>query len=272
MKYAVIVPDGMADEPLVELGGRTPLEAADTPNMDALAQAGRVGQVRLIPEGLDPGSDVANMSLMGYDPQKHYTGRAPIEAAAMGITLGPEDVAFRCNLVTAVDGQMADYSAGHISTKEATILIDQLNEKLGSDEISFHPGVSYRHLMVIRGAGEMDIKTTPPHDILGRSVKPYLPRGADSELVCDLMVRSEALLADHEVNVVRRDLGENPATGIWLWGQGGALRLESFRDRFGLGGALISAVDLLKGLAVSIGLDVVLVPGATGYFDTDYGA
>ncbi len=272
MKYACIVPDGMADEPLEQLNGRTPLEVADTPNMDALAQSGRVGQVRLIPRGMEPGSDVANMSLMGYDPAVFYTGRAPIEAAALGVALGEGDVAFRCNLVTVVDGQMVDYSAGHISTKEATVLIDLLNEKLGTAEISFHPGVSYRHLTVLRGVGKMDIRTTPPHNIIGQLVKGHLPIGRDSETVLQLMAQAETRLTTHEINDVRRDLGENPTTGIWLWGQGEALSLESFRKRFGINGALISAVDLLKGLAISAGLDVIIVPGATGYLDTDYAA
>lgn len=272
MKYACIVPDGMADEPLEQLNGRTPLEVANTPNMDALAQSGRVGQVRLIPRGMEPGSDVANMSLMGYDPAVFYTGRAPIEATALGVTLGEGDVAFRCNLVTVVDGQMVDYSAGHISTKEATVLIDLLNEKLGTAEISFHPGVSYRHLTVLRGVGKMDIRTTPPHDIIGQLVEGHLPSGRDSETVLQLMAQAETRLTTHEINDVRRDLGENPTTGIWLWGQGEALKLESFRKRFGVNGALISAVDLLKGLAINAGLDVIIVPGATGYLDTDYAA
>ena len=272
MKYACIIADGMADEPIEALKGRTPLEAANTPNLDALSLAGRVGQVRLIPEGMEPGSDIANLSLMGYDPEKSYTGRAPIEAAALGISLAQDDLALRCNLVTVVDGRMVDYSAGHISTREAAVLIDFLNEKLGSAEVSFHPGVSYRHLVVLRGAGALKLTTTPPHDIIGREVSRFLPRGADSAFVNELMAKAEPLVSAHDVNVVRRDLGENPATGIWLWGQGQALRLESFSKRFGLRGALISAVDLLKGLAISAGLDVILVPGATGYLDTDYAA
>ncbi len=270
MKYALIVADGMADEPIESLGGRTPLEAAHTPNMDALAQTGRVGQVRLIPQSMDPGSDVANLSLFGYDPAKFYTGRAPIEAASLGLQLADDDCALRCNLVTLDEGRMIDYSAGHISTREAVLLIDFLNEKLGSAEVSFHPGVSYRHIVILRGVGRLDLDTTPPHDITGKKVSRYLPKGVDAETILDLMQRAEALLESHDVNVVRRDLGENPATNIWLWGQGGPLRLESFQHRFGLSGALISAVDLLKGLAVSAGLDVITVPGATGYLDTDY--
>ena len=272
MKYACIVADGMADEPIESLGGRTPLEVANTPNMDALAQAGRVGQVRLIPEDMQPGSDVANLSFLGYDPAKSYTGRAPIEAAALGLSLAPGDLAVRCNLVTIVDGVMVDYSAGHISTREATALIDFLNEKLGTAQVSFHPGVSYRHVVVLRGAGKLDLRTTPPHDIIGRKVEKFLPKGSDAGVLGDLMAKAEILVGTHDINVVRRDLGENPATGIWLWGQGEALQLESFHKRFGLRGALISAVDLLKGLAVSAGLDVILVPGATGYLDTDYAA
>jgi len=272
MKFFVLVPDGLADEPQEELGGRTPVEAASTPNLDRIARAGRVGQVKLIPRGMSPGSDVANLAVLGYNPKQHYTGRAPLEAASMGIHLGPEDRALRANLVTVSEGVMSDYSAGHISTREATLIMDLLNEKLGTEEISFHPGVSYRNLLILRNRPKFQVKTVPPHDILGKSFASHLPSRQDGKMLRELMEASAGLLGGHEINRVRLELHENPANMIWLWGEGQAPNLPSFQDRFGKRAALISAVDLLKGLAVSVKMDVIVVPGATGYFDTNYAA
>jgi 2,3-bisphosphoglycerate-independent phosphoglycerate mutase len=274
VKYCIIVPDGMADEPVEALGKRTPLEAARTPNLDGLAAEGQVGLARLIPAGMPPGSDVANLSLIGYAPEVHYGGRAPLEAAAMGLTLAPGQVAFRANLVTVVDGVMKDYSAGGITTREARVLIEALNQALGdqSSAVRFYPGVSYRHVMVYSGAERMDLRTTPPHDILDQPVAKHLPSGAGAEVIRELMEASRAVLEPHDINRVRLDLGENPATQVWLWGEGPAPKVPPFRERWGLSGAVITAVDLIRGLAHIIGWDVVEVPGATGYYDTDYAA
>jgi len=268
MKYAIVIPDGAADVPLDELGGRTPLAAAHTPNMDWVSANGRLGTVRNIPSGMSCGSDVAMLSVLGYDPKQCYTGRAPLEAAARGLKVEADQWVFRCNLVSIIDGVMEDHSAGHISTEEATALIAELGRLLGRDRIAFHAGISYRHLMTL--SGEIDVTTTPPHDILGQSVEGFYPRGPGSEILATLIQRSEAILAEHEVNQVRRDLGENPATHIWLWGQGKMPHLPSFGERFNLRGAAISAVDLIRGLALLIGWDFIDVPGATGFVDTNY--
>ncbi len=268
-KFVIIVPDGAADEPIEQLGGKTILEAAEIPNIDNISLTGRLGMVQTIAEKMTPGSDVAMMSLLGYDPQRFYTGRAPIEAVAMNIHLEPTDWVFRCNLVTIADDKMADHSAGHISTKEGAKLIEDLNKILGNKNIKFHPGVSYRHLCVIKGV-EFDVYTEPPHDIIGREIAKNLPRGKNAEILLDLMARSKQLLADHEINKVRRDLGENPVSSIWLWGQGKKAAMESFQNRFGLKGAAITAVDLVRGLAKLIGFDLIKVEGATGFVDTNY--
>ncbi len=270
MKYVVIVPDGMADYPMPDHDGRTPLEMAKTPHMDRLAREGLVGLARTIPRGMPPGSDVANLSVAGYDPKVYYTGRAPLEAASMGIELGPDDIAFRCNLVTTNAGILGDFSAGHIPSKESHELIAALNAALADDEVRFYPGVSYRHIMVYRGPERMKLKTTPPHDITGQPYEKYLPKGKGSRRIRELMERSREVLEPHEINKVRVDLGENPATQIWLWGEGGAPRLEAFADKYGLRGAMITAVDLLRGIAACVGWDVIDVPGATGYLDTNY--
>jgi len=270
MKYALILPDGCADEPVPQLGGRTPLEAARIPHMDSIVARGRVGRVRTVPKGLTPGSDVATLSVIGYDPVAHYTGRAPLEAVARRITLSPDELVFRCNLVTVVDGKMEDFSAGHISQPEAEKLVADLQAKLGSERIMFHTGVSYRHLVTIKDADWMKVKCTPPHDIPGQPVSGHLPTGKGSEVLRELMERAGQVLAGHEVNQVRRDLGESPATAIWLWGQGAMPRLPSFRKRFGIQGAAITAVDLIRGLAISVGWKLIEVEGATGYLDTNY--
>ena len=268
MKYAIIIPDGAADVPLDELGGKTPLAAARIPNMDWIAANGRCGTVRTIPRDLPCGSDVAILSVLGYDPRQCYTGRAPLEAAARGLQIGPDECVFRCNLVTVIDGIMEDYSAGHISTEEAGAIIDELNRLLSGPRVRFHRGVSYRHLMTLKD--DVDVKTTAPHDILSKSVAEYLPTGRGADLLRTLIDRSIAVLADHDINTVRRDLGENPATQIWLWGQGKMPQLEQFADHYGLKGAAIAAVDLVRGLAKLIGWQWIEVEGATGYVDTNY--
>jgi len=268
MKYAIIIPDGAADSPQAELGGKTPLAAAATPNMDWVAMNGKCGTVRTVPKGMACGSDVAILSVLGYDPKQFYTGRAPLEAAAQGLKIAPDEWVFRCNLVTIVDGKMEDYSAGHISTEEAGALIEELNRMLGGRKVRFYRGVSYRHLMTCKAP--MNVQTTAPHDILDRPIADHLPVGAGSDLLRTLMERSVTVLANQEVNTVRRDLGENPATSIWLWGQGQMPQLPGFADRFGLKGVAITAVDLVRGLARLIGWDRIEVPGATGYIDTNF--
>lgn len=268
-KYVIIIPDGAADEPIAELGDKTIFQAAEIPNIDSISRNGKQGLVHTVPKQFTPGSDVAMMSLLGYDPQRYYSGRAPIEAVAMNIDLGPDDWVFRCNLVTIADGKMADHSAGHISTEEGCKLIDELNKTLGTKNIRFHPGVSYRHLCVINGC-DFDVDTTPPHDIIGQSAEKNLPRGKHSEMLVELMARSQQLFADNEINRTRKDLGENPVSSIWFWGQGKKAHMESFKKRFGLAGTAITAVDLIRGLAKLIGFDLIKVPGATGFVDTNY--
>jgi len=268
-KYVIIVPDGAADEALEQFDMQTALEAAHIPHMDAICRAGRVGMVQTVPRGFEPGSDVAQMTLLGYSPRRYYSGRAPIEAAAQDIHLALSDWVFRCNLVTIADGKMADHSAGHITTSEAETLMEALSQHLSTEQISFHTGVSYRHLMVCQSL-DFDVKTYPPHDHIGKPVEKILPRGKGSDLLRDLMYRSTAFMANHDVNRVRHDLGENPVSSIWLWGQGRKARLESFHKRHGLRGAAITAVDLVRGLAKLIGFDLIEVPGATGFVDTNY--
>jgi len=273
VKYAVLVPDGMADKPLEQLAGKTPLEVAETPNMDYLVSRGMLAQVETIPPDLAPASDVANLSILGYDPKTYYTGRAPLEAAHLGIDLKEGEIAFRCNLVTVADDRMADYSAGHITSAEASVLIKALNAALGSQNIEFFAGVSYRHLLLLKSAdvaGLAACACTPPHDILGQEIAGHLPRGKGADVLRDLMERSKPALAGHEINKVRVDLGENPANMIWLWGQGLKPRIPSFKEKFHLTGAVISAVDLIKGMGRVMGLEVIDVPGATGYYDTNY--
>jgi len=277
MKYAIIIPDGCADEAQEVLGGKTPLEAARVPAMDAIAGAGVVGRSNNTPEVLPPGSDVANLSLLGYSPLEYFTGRAPLEAAAQGIDLGPDDWAVRCNLVTIEDQVMRDFTAGHISNEEAAQLVASAQEEIGSDRLQFYPGVSYRNLLIWRGSGERvpfspDTRTTPPHDLTEKSVLDDYPRGPGSDLLNQLMSESVRVFADHPVNVARRGRGELPATNVWLWGLGSAPKLTPFAERYGKQGAMITAVDLLRGLAVLMGWRRIDVPGATGYTDTDYAA
>jgi 2,3-bisphosphoglycerate-independent phosphoglycerate mutase len=268
-KYVIIVPDGAADEPIEQLDGKTILEAAQKPNMDKIAIMGKQGIVQTVPDKMEPGSDVAQMSLLGYDPAKYYTGRAPIEAVARNIELGPSDWVFRCNLVTIADEKMADHSAGHISTEEGTALIKEIDNLLGNEKMRFYPGVSYRHLLVFRGA-DFDVQTYPPHDYIGTPVEKILPRGKGAEILRDLMSRSRQYFAEHDINKIRRDLHENQVSSIWLWGHGKKAGMENFEKRFGLKGAAITAVDLARGLAKLIGFDLIAVPGATGFLDTNY--
>jgi len=268
-KYVIIVPDGAADKPLEEFGKRTVLEAAETPNMDKISTQGRQGLVQTIPKDMEPGSDVAQMSLLGYDPRTFYSGRAPIEAVARNIKLSADDWVFRCNLVTIADSKMADHSAGHISTEEAKALIKELNEQLGNEKFKLYPGISYRHLLVFKGL-DFNVQTYPPHDYIGRKIEKILPRGKGAEMLIDLMARSQQLFSNHDINKVRKDLGENQVSSIWLWGQGKKTLMESFQKRFGIKGATITAVDLAKGLSKLIGFDLIDVPGATGFVDTNY--
>lgn len=270
MKHALILPDGAADDPVPCLDNRTPLEAAETPNMDWIAVNGRQGTQRTIPEGMLADSGVATLSVVGYDPEKYYPGRAPIEAAAKKIRLGNKDLVFRCNLVTIVDGRMSDFSAGHIGQEEAERLIETLNVRLGGEEIVFYPGMSYRHLMVLKNAVGSKITCTPPHDIPGESASKYMPRGRGSRPVRELIEKSQAILSEHEVNHVRSDLGENPANSIWLWGQGGRPRIKRFSTVYGVSGAAVGAVDIFRGLATLMGWRFIPVEGATGYIDTNY--
>ncbi len=277
MKFAIIIPDGCADEPQQALGGKTPLQAAHVPTMDEIAAAGVVGRANNVPPHLPPGSDVANLSLLGYDPNKNFTGRAPLEAAAQGIELGPEDWAVRCNLVTIEDQIMRDFTAGHVSTAEARELLRTAQDELGGERLEFMPGVSYRNLLIYRGAGKpapfsAETRSTPPHDLTDKSVADDYPRGPGSDLLNELMSRSVALFADHPVNVERRKAGKLPATNVWLWGLGKTPRLKPFAELHGKSGKMITAVDLLRGLAALIGWERIEVPGATGYTDTDYAA
>jgi len=277
MKYAIVIPDGCADEPLAELGGKTPLQAACTPAMDEIARLGVVGRANNVPPHLPAGSDVANLSLFGYDPDKYFTGRAPLEAAAQGIELGPADWAIRCNLVTVEDQIMRSFTADHVSTPEATELLKACQRELGGDHLEFIPGVSYRNLLIYRGAKTpapftRDTRATPPHDLIDKPIADDFPRGPGSDLLSDLMARSVAIFADHPVNAARRAAGKLPATNVWLWGLGKTPSLTPFKELHGQRGAMITAVDLLRGLAALIGWERIEVPGATGYLDTDYAA
>jgi len=273
MKYIILVPDGMADEPVAELGNKTPLQAAHTPNMDFFARNGLSALVQTIPAGMPPGSDIGNLSLMGYDPKVNFSGRAPLEAASMGVDLKKDEVAFRCNLITEDDGIMDDYSAGHITTDEAKLLIQEMQHKVDWPDATFYPGKSYRHLLVLKPidmAAMLKIKTTPPHDILNQPLKKYLPHGPQSDILLNLMERSKSILSNHQINRTRLDLKEKPGNMIWLWGQGPRPNLPLFKDAYGLTGSVISAVDLVNGIGILAGLDIISVPGANGYYDTNY--
>jgi len=274
MKYIILVGDGMGDFPIPELDNRTPLEAAHTPAMDMLCQRGELFQLKTIPDGMAPGSDVANLSLMGYQPLEFYSGRAPLEAASMGITLAADQTAYRCNLVTLEKGPanslvMVDFSAGHISSAESKILIDALQQELGSEQLHFYPGISYRHLMV-SNRSLSGLQTEPPHDHIGRDVSEFWNRYLEYPPLATLLDRARTLLESHDVNRQRIGRGELPANSIWLWGEGKAPTMPTVTEQYNITGSLISAVDLLKGIGVYGGLEIIEVDGATGYLDTNY--
>lgn len=273
-KYVILVGDGMGDYPVASLGGRTPLEVAHTPSMSRVAGMGEIGTVQTIPLGMEPGSDIANMALLGYDPVVYHTGRAPLEAASLGVSLGPADVAFRCNLVSLerdADGteRMGDYSAGHIATAEAHELIRTLQKACEGLPLRLYPGVSYRHLVVWEG-GPTALATTPPHDIIGQPTEGYARVYESMDILRTFVGRCRKILAEHPVNQRRREAGRREANAVWLWGQGRAPSMPTLQDRFGIRGVMISAVDLLKGLGIYAGLKPIHVPGATGYLDTNY--
>lgn len=275
MKYIIIVPDGMADKKIKELGNKTPMEYADLPAMDGLARAGETGTARTIPLDMSPGSDIANLSVLGYDPHKYHTGRSPLEAVSMGLKLEEDDVVFRCNLVTLSnepeygERRMIDHSAGEIKTGDSKIFIDYLKTDLETENIKFFQGVSYRNIMVWKN-GSLQIKLIPPHDILERKIGPYLPKGDGAATILGLMAESSKLLLAHPLNREKVDMGLKPANSIWLWGQGRKPYLDSFPEKFGLSGSVISAVDLIRGIGKCAGLDIVKVRGATGTIDTDF--
>ena len=277
MKYVIVLPDGVADVPIKELGNKTPLEVAKHPHMDWIAREGITGLARTIPDGLPPGSDVGCMSVFGYDPRTHHTGRAPLEAAAQGIFLKPGQVAFRCNTLTVERGIMLDHSADHITSAESHQLIAAIGERLGDDGIHYYPGVSYRHLAVVT-SGQWSVtseelattRCTPPHDILGQPIEAHLPQGPGAEQLRRHMEQSVGILRDHPVNAQRVAKGKRPATMTWFWGQGTATQLPPFQQTYGLRGACISAVDIVRGLGRLVGFDIIQVPGITGYFDTNY--
>lgn len=286
MKYAIIIPDGAADEPQEALGGRTPLEAANTPHLDALAKAGVVARACHTPKALPAGSEIGNLSLLGYDPFEHFTGRAPMEAAAQGIELGPNDWAVRCNTVTIQDlGEgpvMVDFTAGHASTEESTALLASVQETVGmcpkwAGALEFIPGVSYRNLLIWRGDKlpapfTNDTRSEAPHDWTDLTIGEAHPKGPGGDVLVELMDAAAEVLADHPVNHEREKAGKKPITNLWLWGQGGAPTLAPFAEKYGPKGVMITAVDLLRGIASLVGWDRIEVPGATGYLDTDYAA
>ena len=266
MKYLLILADGAADEPLEELGGKTPLEVAKKPNMDMIARKGRCGMLKTVDESMTPGSDVANMSILGYDPEKYYTGRGALEALSMGVPFGGDDMAYRCNLVTIENGKMKDFAAGHITSEEGAELFKSLQEKVPG--LRFYPGVSYRNVMMFPG-GE-GVESYPPHDIVDEVVDNYMPRGPDADTVMKAMVRAADVFEKHPVNLARKAAGKNPATTIWPWSSGKKPAMPKFEEMFGKKGAMISAVDLLFGIAACCGMEIVKVEGATGYLDTNY--
>jgi 2,3-bisphosphoglycerate-independent phosphoglycerate mutase len=290
MKYVVVVGDGMADYPVEGLNGKTPLMVARKPHMDWMAKRGEIGLVKTVPDSFNPGSEVANLSIFGYDPLRYYTGRGPLEAISLGIHLQAHDIAFRCNLVTLrAQGTkviMEDFSAGHIKDDEAREIITDLDREMGTEEIRFYPGVSYRHLMVMKnGASRFSnlerLELIPPHDIIGKEISPFLPRGSGTvdsknsvrggeEKILFLMTESQRLLKNHHINLARESKGLRPANSIWLWGQGRSPQMITLKERYGIDGYVISAVHLLKGIGILAGLKVLEVPGITGYFDTNY--
>ena len=274
MRYFVLITDGAAGEPLPDRNNRTCLELAETPNLDAMVKEGTLGLARTVPPGMEPSSACACMSVLGYDPAVYYKGRAGIEARSMGLDIGEDEVVFRCNLVTIRDGKMWDYSAGHISTEEAEKIIESLNQELGTGHITFYPGIGYRHILKLKGyRGTLDAVCTPPHDIPGKRILDYLPKGPGSHLLIDLMENSQDILRSHEINVARRSHGDSPVSSIWLfWGSGRAPEMPSFSDAHGVSAAMTSGVDLLRGLAMMAGMTVLDIEGVTDGLDNDYAA
>lgn len=273
MKYVVILPDGATDLPLDELNGATPLEAAQTPHMDRIASAGVMGHVVTVPPGYASGTDVGTLSLLGFDPDQYYTGRAPLEAAAKGLAVADDELIFRCNFVTITDGRMQDFTADHIDQDEANQLIDDLNELFADDPLEFYPGVSYRNLMVMGGgAVNFELRTELPHNIHNQEVADYLPAGHGSERVRQIMNRAAEFLWDHPVNKKRKETNRPPVTHIWLWGEGRPASLQPYKQRYGVKGVVITAVDIIRGLCRAAGIEVCDVPGTTGFIDTDYTA
>lgn len=275
MKYILLIGDGMGDTAVPSLGNKTPLEAADTPTMDRLARASEMLLVRTVPLGYPPGSDVANLSLLGYEPEKYYTGRAPLEAASMGVDLNHNELAFRCNLVNVQYGEdggvtMIDYSADHITTEEASELILYVQAACGTNRLTFYPGISYRHLMVHKGDVPEGFSSVPPHDYMDQDVTPFYQKYLDIDYFKTLVTVSSKILAEHPVNKRRIQEGKLPANSLWLWGEGKRPAMDPLLDRYGVQGGMISAVDLLKGIGALGGLDVHEVEGATGYLDTNY--
>lgn len=275
MKYIVVLGDGMADYPVDELSGKTPLECAKKPNIDYMAAHGEVGLVKNVPETLSPGSDVANLAAMGYDPLKYYSGRSPLEAVSVGVNMKDTDIIFRCNLVTVTDEEkyedktITDHSADEITTEEARELIKAVNDAFANEKFSFYPGVSYRHIMVW-DKGPLDFTLTPPHDILERNVKDYMPKGEGSEYIYDMMVKSYDILNNHPINLDRAKRGLKKANSIWIWGEGKKPLLSDFKEKYGLSGAVISAVDLIKGIGMCANLEIIEVEGATGNIHTNF--
>ena len=275
MKYVVVLADGMSDYPIAELGGKTPMEYAKTPNLDYFASRGSMGMVKTVPDNFAPGSDTANLSVLGYDPGKYYSGRSPFEAASIGIPLELTDITFRCNVVTLSEDEpyaektILDHSADEISTEEAAELIRSVNGKFKTESMEFHPGISYRHILVWHNAPK-DYSFTPPHDILPKKIGSYLPKGGDSVLLLRMMEESYDLLKNHPVNIKRKERGLRPANSIWLWGEGHKPALTGFEEKYKLKGSVISAVDLIRGIGVCAGMEVIVVPGATGNVHTDY--
>ncbi|MDR2624275.1 MAG: cofactor-independent phosphoglycerate mutase [Methanobrevibacter sp.] len=290
MKYVVVIGDGMGDWPLAELNGKTPLQIADKPNIDNLTLKGRAGLLQTVPEALNPGSDVANMSIFGYNPLEYYSGRGPLEAGGINIKLSKDEVVFRCNLITEEDGRLMSSNAGHIGSQEAKVLINHLNRSLmdennefgkfllddmNSDNLNtpiFHGGMDYKHLFVIQDVLLSKVDLTPPHDILGEEINGYLSLGVEGETIKNLILQSKDVLENHPINKKRVKQGKNPANMIWLWGQGLKPKLPLFKDIHGVNGSVITGVDLLKGIGVFAGLDIINVPGATAFYDTDYKA
>ncbi len=276
MKYVVVLCDGMADRDILELDNKTPMTVAHKPTMDKIARKSEVGMAKTVPDGFKPGSDVANLSVLGYDPRECYTGRSPLEAAGIGIELKPTDVTLRCNFVTLSDDSdyddktILDYCAGDISTKEAEVLVKYLKDYFDNDEFTLYCGISYRHCLVWNNGDPTLGVITPPHDITGKKIKEYLPHGRSTSKLYEMMRKSYDLLNNHPINIERRKNGKRPANSVWFWGEGTAPRLQNFEVKFGLKGSIISAVDLLKGIATCTGMNCPCVEGATGYIDTNF--